>query len=171
MIELRPGDFFCVENPAFLGRAILLIERFWAKDNEARFSHAGIVIDTAGGTIEALWRIRPGRIDQYAGKNIIVGRWKPMTPERFQKGLDSVQDDIGRFYPFWRLPLFLIPGAAKWISIGKFTVCSELVCKFLLGAGFREVGGWKGQEPDDVADMIERWRSVELVFQGIWVAD
>ncbi len=168
-MKLQPGDFFCTKNPMALGRAINFIEKLWAKDNEARYSHAGIITDAAGTTLEALWRIKGNELDAYAGQRVIIGRWKEMTPDKFQKGLEAIKDDIGKIYPLWRLPLFMFPGAAKWISSGKFTVCSELACKFLLGAGFSEIGRWQGQDPEDVADIIEKWRECELIFEGIWV--
>ena len=170
-MKLQPGDFFCTRNPMALGRAINFIEKLWSKDNEAEYSHAGIITDSAGTTLEALWTIRGNELDAYAGQKVIIGRWIHMTPERFQKGLDEVQDDVGRIYPFWRLLFFMAPGAAKWISSGRFTVCSELVCQFLLGAGFKEIGRWQGWDPEDVADMIQKWRTVEVLYEGEWVPE
>jgi hypothetical protein len=169
-VTLLPGDFFCTENPMALGKAILFIERLWAKDNEADYSHSGIITDAMGTTLEALWRIKGNDLNAYSGQRVIIGRWKGMNAEAFQKGLDAIKEDIGKIYPLWRLPLFAIPGAAKWISSGKFTVCSELACKFLIGAGFETIGRWQGQDPEDVADMITKWKEIDVVYEGTWPA-
>lgn len=169
-VKLYPGDFFVTRNPMSLGRAIMFVEKLWAKDNEAEYSHAGIITDTEGTTLEALWRIKGNELDAYRGKKVLIGRWIGMNGMNFAQGLSAISDDIGRIYPLWRLPLFAIPGAAKWVSSGKFTVCSELVCKFLLGAGFNEVGRWQGQDPEDVSDMIKKWRECEIVYEGVWDA-
>lgn len=167
-ITLKPGDFFCTRNPMALGRAINFIQKLWSKDNNSTYSHAGIITNASGRTLEALWSIRRNHLDAYKGKRVLIGRWKGLEAGAYRKGMDAIQEDIGRVYPLWRLPLFMIPGAAKWISVGKFTVCSELTCKFLIGAGFTEIGRWQGQNPDDVADIIKKWRDVEVVFEGVW---
>ena len=167
-IELHPGDVFCTRNPMALGRAINIVQKIWGKDNSSEYSHTGIITDAAGTTLEALWKIRGNSLDEYLGKKIIIGRWKGMTPEAFQRGLEAIKDYIGKIYPLWRLPLFMLPGAAKWISSGHFTVCSELACKFWIGAGFAEIGRWQGQNPDDVADMIKKWKQIDVVFEGVW---
>ena len=167
-IQLEPGMFFVTRNPMALGRAIMAIERVWAKDNEATYSHAGIVTDPEGTTLEALWRIQGNSLDAYKGERVMIGRWTGMNEATYWKGIDAIKEHVGQIYPFWRLPLFLVPIMAKYVSLGRFAVCSELTTKFLLGAGFASIGEWRNQTPDDVAELIDRDRDVIKVFEGVW---
>lgn len=169
-IELKAGDFFCVESSNGFSRIIRAVERLWDKDNDAEHSHSGIIIDELGNTLESLTTIRKANISSCDEKQVIIGRLSEMTPEKFQNGINAIKDDIGKLYPFWRLFLFTIPFLAKY-NISKVPVCSELVCKFLLGAGFEQIGQWRGQNPDDVADMIHKWKGIITVFDGEWRRD
>ena len=168
MIELHPGDIFCTKNPMALGRAIMGIERLWAKDNKAEYSHSGIITDCQGTTLEALWTIKGNDINAYSGENVIIGRWEGMSPTALQNGYDAIALEVNEIYPLWRLPLFIFPFMAKYVSNGNWTVCSELVCKFLLGCGYTQIGEWQGQNPDDVADMIRKWKDMRIIFEGKW---
>ena len=58
MPKLRQGDIFCTVNPMMLGRIICAIERFNDVDNQATYSHAGVILDHHGTTFEALWTNR-----------------------------------------------------------------------------------------------------------------
>jgi hypothetical protein len=164
-IELMPGDFFCTKNPMALGKAIRFMETFW-KGHKAVYSHSGIITDRDGTSLEALWTIRGNSIDAYDGEEVIIGRWTGMTPEALQRGYEAIAEEIHEGYPFWRL--FLFPALAKWVSSGNFTVCSELVCKFLQGAGFSMVERWQGMNPDDVADIIDKYRDITKIYEGVW---
>lgn len=165
-VQVRPGDIFCTRNPMWLGRAINAVQKFWSSDNESVYSHSGIIIDTAGTTLESLWTIREQNIeDAYSGSGVIIGRHKLMTRKAFEEGLKCVMKHKGQIYPFHRLIFHLFPPAAKYISTGGFPVCSELACKFLAAAGL--LNSWKGKNPDHVADMIRRWRMWDIVFEGI----
>jgi len=163
---LQAGDIFCTANPMWLGKAIMAVERFNATDNRAEYSHSGIILGPTATTFEALWTIRRnGLFNSYAGKKILIGRNLLMTKERYQAGWDKVSDLEGRWYPFHRLPLNLIPPLAKYFATGKFAVCSELAAKFLVGAGLFEY--WKGVNPDHVTDVIQHYREWITVFEGI----
>ena len=164
---LNPGDFFCTNNPAWFGKGIRFIENFWSRDVNIDYSHSGIITDNTGKTIEALTRVKVNSLDAYKDEKVIIGRWVGMSADAYQKGLSAIKDDIGDIYPAWRL-LFFMTGTAKWASVGKFEVCSELVCKFLIGAGFTLIETWKGQDPQDVADMIHKWKDIMIVFEGVW---
>lgn len=166
-IILQRGDVFCTKNPMMLGRAIMAIETVWSKDNNAAYSHSGIVTDPDGTTLEALWRIKGNDLNAYAGQNVIILRWDGMTEDAYWKGMDAISGDVGRFYPFWRLPLFIIPPLAKYFDPTNVPVCSELACKFWIGAGFAAIGDWRGQTPEDVADLF-KWKDVSTVSQGVW---
>ena len=166
MVELKPGDFFCTDGTGGLSRVITWFERMRAKDGRAEFCHCGTIIDSVGKTIESLATIRYGHISDYAGRKVLIGRWRGMTPQGHAEGVKAISDDIGQIYPFWRLPLHAL--GIAWISSGKFQVCSERVAQHLIVAGFDDIGKWEGQNPDDIADMIRRWRDVEIVFDGTW---
>jgi hypothetical protein len=167
MVELKRGDFFCVDNPGGLASCIKWIEKIKSKDNCAEFGHCGTILDSDGNTVESLVTIRYGNINNYVSRNILIGRWNGMTNEGHALGVAAITGDIGQAYPFWRLPLFIF-GLAKFVSTGKFKVCSERVALHLITAGFKAIGCWKGQNPDDIADMIRRWRDIEVVLDGVW---
>ena len=69
-----------------------------------------------------------------------------MTTERFRAGLNAVKGDIGKLYPVWRIPLFVI-GMEHYFQSGE-GVCSEETGKFMKGAGFNNIV--YGLTPDDL---------------------
>jgi len=148
-----------------LGEMIVAVEKIQAKDNGAVYGHSGIVTDSSGTTLEALWTVRGNDLLAYTGQKVIIGRWHGMTPDAFEKGIESISDEIHETYPWWRLAMMAL-GLGK-VETGKYGVCSEIVCKFLIGAGFKDIGCWTGQNPDNVAEIIENWRDVDIVFEGI----
>lgn len=166
MATLRAGDIFCTANPMALGKAIMAIERFNATDNRAEYSHSGIILGPTATTFEALWTTRRnGLFSNYTGKKVLIGRNVFMDEDRYRSGWREVAELEGRWYPFWRLPLNVIPPLAKYMATGKNAVCSELAAMFLVGAGLFEF--WKGVNPDHVADVIQHYRDWIVVFEGI----
>jgi len=166
MIELAKGDIFCTRNPMMLGRIINWNQKFWSSDNESTYSHAGIILDPDGTTFESLWTIKKSHLSRYKGKKILIGRHIKMDEWRFSIGWLNVKRHQGQLYPFHRLFLMIIPPVAKYISTGRFPVCSELTAKFLCETHLLDF--WKGKNPDDIADMIHKWREYEIVFEGKW---
>lgn len=171
MIELKTGMPFCTANPMALGRAIDAAEKFWSADNEAEYSHAGIIVDASGKTFESLWTIRYNHLSAYADEKILIGE---LTEESGVGELSRlhalnavIAEHQGQIYPFWRLPLQLLPPLAKYISTGRFPVCSELTAEYLKLAGLSGVGRWQGKNPDHIADWIRRWRSFRVVYEGL----
>jgi len=163
---LKPGDFFSSDSVSEFGSLTVKVEKLWAKDGEAKYSHSGIIVNADGGTVESKSTVREGNISDYIGHNLIIGRWRKMSPDAFNAGLSAIKYNMGTLYPFWRLPMFMIPFLAKIATTWNLGVCSELVAKFLLGAGMTEIGKWQGQNPDDIAEIIEHYRSVDIIFQG-----
>ena len=161
---MKKGDIFCTRNPMALGRAINGMQLFWSTDNESTYSHSGIIISDEGATFESLWTIKKANIDKYRGMRVLIGRHVKMTPESFKLGWDVVKRHEGQLYPFHRLILHIIPPMAKYLSTGRFPVCSELVAKFLCGCGFMRT--WKGKNPDHIADMIRKWDDYDVVHEG-----
>lgn len=165
-LQLMAGDVFAVENPMILGRAINAAQLFWSDDNEATYSHNGIITDPTGKTLETLWTVREQNLyDRYAGKRVLVAR--PDSPEPFiRSAIDQIRKDhLGQWYPAWRLPLHLIPPFAKYLTIGgRFLVCSELTAKFLFLAGARH-GQYTGTRPDTLADEWRHGRRYTVLFE------
>jgi len=164
-IELRPGDIFVARNPMMLGRIINAIQKFWAKDNQSKYSHSGIILSKDGETFEALWtNKRQNLFSAYAGKNILIGRHIDMNQTAFIKGWSGVKHHEGKLYAGHRLLFFLFPPLAKYLNFG-LGVCSELTAKFLFKAGLWT--NWKGLNPDDIADRIHHWRGFKVIFEGV----
>ena len=168
-LKLEKGMIFCSRNPMLLGRAINFVQKAWAKDDQSEYSHSGIIVK--GGNIEdcisfeALWTNHQQNFYKaYQGKKVLIGRHIEMTPERFQKGWNGIRKHEGKWYAGHRLPLFFIPFLAKYANFG-LGVCSELTAKFLFKAELLDY--WTGVNPDDVADIIHRWRAFEVVFQDV----
>lgn len=163
-IKYEAGMLFCTNNPsAVLGRMINAVQKFHSPDNESTYTHAGIIISDQGHTFESLWKIRRNHIREYAGSKLIIGRHVKMNLTLFSKGWVVVRQHDGQMYPFWRLPLHLYRPLAKYISTGNFPVCSELACKFMVSCGLMDY--WKGRNPDDVADMIRKWKDYEIIYE------
>lgn len=162
-MELKPGDCFCTRNPMLLGRIINVFQKFWSKDNESRYSHSGIMLNEKT-SFEALWtNKRQDFYKAYGGRNVLIGRHRGMATHRFIDGWAGVRKHEGKLYAGHRLFFFMVPFVAKYCSLG-LCVCSELTMKFLCKAGLMDT--YQGWNPDDVADMIRKWRSWDIVFEG-----
>lgn len=166
MIRLKPGDVFCTENPMWLGRAINAVQSFWDPESESKYSHSGFIVDDCGTTSEALWTLTKSDINNYSGKQIIIGRHRCMTVERFFCAYDRIESREGQWYPLHRLPLFFLPPLAKYLHISGRAVCSEWAGKMLCEAGIFK--HWAGKSPDYIADIMISWREWDVVFQGVW---
>jgi hypothetical protein len=169
-----PGDEFATRNPMALGAVINFVQRAKAKDDESAYTHTGIVLDSAGTTLEALWRVKQQNLwEAYRGERVLIVRNLAMTQEIFCAGKDAVSPYIGQWYPAHRLVLHLA-GIAKWIH-WKRLVCSELTAKFeaacaaFLGedrtAGF--LRNYYGITPDDLTDRWRMSRYYRIVFEGV----
>ena len=76
---------------------------------------------------------------------------------------------LGRVYPVWRLPLHLVPWVAKYATVGRWLVCSELVAKYLTLIAARYLV-FTGIAPDTLADEWSCWRNFEVLLEGEWDA-
>ena len=165
-MKLQPGDIFCSKNPMALGRAINAVQAFWARDNSSEYSHAGIILNKQGTTYEALWTVRSQYLrEAYGGSKVLIGRHRRMDLKKFARGIKYIAHHTGQFYPFWRLPLHLIPPCARMLSFTDRLVCSELTKKFLVGAVICELP-YAGETPDGIADMIKKFDAWDVVFEG-----
>lgn len=179
--ELKPGDIFCTAFPgAMLGTVINGVQAWYAKDGESELSHTGRIVTTNGVTFEALGRYKHQKSvwDAYGDPDtkLIIFRHDNMTTEwafaahraclkRYKAKLFKGKPDFtgykGKFYPAWRLPLFMTPHLAK-IGLLKFEVCSEAAMFAWHTAGL--VGSFKGWNPDMVADYCVSNPKVDVVY-------
>jgi hypothetical protein len=165
-VIVKAGDVFAGRNPMALGRAINAIQWFWSSDGESKYSHAGIIIDDFGTTLEALWTVKSRNIfEAYKNEQVIIAR--PLCDNFLkEKAIERIKyEHFGQWYPFWRLPMHMFPPIAKIEAFGKL-VCSELTAKYLW---YTTCWGkqYKGVNPDTLAD---RWRdgdNFEVIFEGI----
>ena len=166
-IKLKPGDIFGTRNPMMLGRAINAIQFFWSHDNESTYSHSGIIETPDGDTYEALWRVREGHLSAYHGQQIIIARFTSLDNAEFNQAMFKLKRRHHKqLYPFWRLPLHLVPPMAKFLSLkGKRVVCSELVAELEYYLGLRH-GQFVGANPDRLADEWKKWQGWEIVGEG-----
>lgn len=172
-IELKPGAVFGTRNPMMLGRLINANQWFWSRDGESTYSHSGIIESTLGHTYEALWSIRAGHLKDYDGQKIIIARHESLDYQHFRDAMTTVKKRHDRqWYPWWRVPMFLIPPLAKFGTIGgRRVVCSELVAELLYYLGLRH-DKYTGTTPDILADEWSRWQGWKTIegrlrYEGI----
>lgn len=164
MMELRPGDYFCVRTKSWIADAIIKVQLWKSLDHEARYNHAGIIVHPDGTTFESLQKIAHYGIQGYVGCPVLIVRHKEMTPERFLLGYEEVKKWDQFAYPWWRLALSFF-GLAKWIHPAGIPVCSELVVEHLHHAGLVKHDGY-GWTPDALADKFKS-RCYEVIYEGI----
>jgi hypothetical protein len=164
-MNLQPGDVFCVRTGG-IGQAIRAVTRFWSKDGRTKHNHSGIVIGHNWETFEAKNRIGRFNLAAYIGRPVIIAR--PFVfPELIQPALDRViLQHSGQIYPWWRLPLHIVPWLARKVSYkGRYLVCSELNAKYLYHVGIRD-RHFTGVNPDTLADEMKSGRYT-ILFNGI----
>ena len=165
-LNLKAGDCFLVHSRDWLAKAIDAVESFWDFGNRRLYSHAGVIVNSAGLTLEA---IRPRVYSQlffqaYHGHQVMLVRYTKLTEQKLEVGLGAAYSHYRELYPYWRLPLELL-------RIGKFihwnsVVCSELVAEYLHYIGAREYL-WFGVDPEDLEDEFRHWRDYEIIFEGM----
>lgn len=173
--DLLPGDVFCVRgNMGVVSALIRGVEKFWSYDNEAIYGHSGIITSASGDTIEALWTVRRSHLDEYIGDQIIIARptmkypiSTPITADIKKSAIAEIEKHLGRIYPVWRLPMFLFPPLAKYLSLGRWLACSELTGKDLVLVGARQPP-YSGLNPDTLADEWRKSWNYATLFEGIW---
>lgn len=162
---MERGDIFCVKKDSLFAKAILWVQARSSRDGKAQYSHTGIIVDEDGSTLEALSTIRFENVfENCSGYQVIIGRNREMTDEAFHCGLEAVQDQIGKWYPWWRLFAHLIPSVAIHSNVSKRLTCAALGCKFLWGG--KLLGYYEGMNPDKVADMMIEFKNWDIIYEG-----
>jgi hypothetical protein len=168
-IKLKPGDFFATQNPQGLGVAICLAQCLKSQDGRAEYGHTGVIITEGGLTFEALWKVKMQNLfEAYKGQKVLIARWKGMNQETFQKGYDSIKNELGRIYPIHRLILHAL-GLARWIHFLGVKVCSEITKCFFVNAGACTLAGksYYGVTPDNIVDEIRISKHFDIMYEGI----
>ena len=165
---LKPGDFFAVQGTGLISKAINFFQRFWAKDHASVYSHAGLILDHEGTTLEALNRATlasQNLFDAYSNKQILIARYDHLTPKLHETALKALHKEFeGEGYPFYRILLHIFPPLAKLHFFGR-GVCSEVVAYYL----WKVVGRhkwWASTNPDTLADEWIRWKAYTVVYEG-----
>lgn len=165
-IKLKPGDIFLSKNPMLLGRFINAVQKFYATDNQSKYSHAGLIITSTGRTFESLWTVKSQDLYKaYKGNEVLIGRCTDISNTLFSIGFSSIyREHGGQFYPFQRLLFHILKPFAKYIHISNHLVCSELVAKFLYRIGLKN--NYLGITPDDLESMIRNYKNFRIVYEG-----
>jgi len=164
--ELRPGDIILFSGRRFSARLINWFQTLLAKDGHSEYNHAAVVISSEGHLFESVrWWPRVINLKKrYRRSQVLIVRWQDMTLERFQQGMAEVAYLKDRLYPVWRQLLHACC-LARYIFQAD-AVCSELVAKFLYGAGARHKR-WAGTNVDDLHhEFLRQPEQFKLVFQG-----
>jgi hypothetical protein len=164
--ELRPGDIILFAGKRFSARLVNWFQSWFAKDGFSEYNHAAVVTSAEGQIFESVrwWPRVIGLRRRYRRSQVMIVRWRGMTLERFHRGMAEVSYLKGRLYPIWRQLLHALRLAG--IFRGVDAVCSELVAKFLYGAGARHKR-WAGVNVDDLHDEFESQPDqYEVVFRG-----
>ena len=162
----QPGDIFTTCAPGWASKLILRGQAFWALDGEAKYSHAGVILDRDGRTFESrLTRIGFYNITDFKGCPVLVGRYESMTKDIFESAMGPlVALYNGDRYPWWRLLFHIVPPLARKIGNGDFALCSEFVGRFLKRTAIVDFAtGWN---PDNIADMMSRWKGWHIIYEG-----
>jgi len=167
-VVLKACDFFGTENPMALGWGINKVQKFNSRDNKSVYTHSGIIMNSQGDTIESLWTVDSQNIWKgYAGKRVIIARWEFLEDEQWEKAYLMIMDKHWKKkYPWWRVPLQIIPPLAKYLSFTGMPVCSELVAKVEHWIGARH-RWWTGTTPDILADEWRLWKGYSVMIEGI----
>lgn len=168
-IELKPGDVFATRNPNGLGSLIIEAQKRKSQDGQAEYGHTGIIQNSQGKTLEAVWTIAEQNLfEAYKGDRVLIARFAGSENTwSLVKGFDAVNPLKKRVYPFHRLLLHAI-GLARWVHWIKTPVCSELTAMFLINAGVPMSCGknYWGVTPDNLVDEWRISKHFDIVFEG-----
>lgn len=163
---LRPGDIILFAGRSFRAKLVNFFQSLYAKRGVSSYNHAAVVASGDGDILHATrWRIKHTSLKRrYRNSQVMVVRWRGMTPERFHSGLTEVKAMLGRPFAFWRQLLHAIRLGGLFYS--KYVVCSELVAKFLIAAGAWP-RHWAGVNVNDLyEEFMENSTQYQVVFQG-----
>ena len=148
---------------SWISGAINAVQGWWAPDGHSKYTHAGIITDKLGETLEMkISGAVTSSIYVHEKHPLLIARHSGMTPERFKQGMAGLGDAKSRFYPVYRLFLYLFPPLTR-LNDGDAAVCSELVSLFLYRAGL--IPYWRGISPAGLHDMFKWWKGFEIITE------
>lgn len=163
-MDLKPGDIFLSAVPGIIGTGINAVQRVWDKAGHSQYSHAGLIVDSDGTTIESQGRVVHWNLfKRYAGVPVLIARHDCMNSKSFEKGYMAITNQIGKSYPIYRILFHLFPPIAK-MNDGRL-VCSELVSRFLYEIEL--TGFYNSATPDDLHNMICWHHGWSIVYSGV----
>ena len=166
-IDLKTGDFFAVQGKGFISKIINALQKFWSRDHASVYSHAGLIIDSEGTTLEALNKgtlASQNLFKAYHGRQIIIVRYDNLTPNIYKLAIKALNKEFkGEKYPFYRLLLHIFPPLAKLHFWGR-GVCSEVVAYYLWEIAARHKW-WASTNPDTLADEWRNWKNYTIVAE------
>jgi hypothetical protein len=164
--ETLPGDFAVVGEKGVVDRVISGVESEDATGDPV-YDHSFVIVGRSGQIVDTLTTVRLGNLSDYAGCRVLIGRYVYLDERGRRAGIDSVMNDLGKVYPFYRLFLDLFHLGR--LVHGDGEVCSERTVKYLWNAtripAFKDPYGWT---PADIAGVIEHWRDFSPVFKGVF---
>lgn len=164
---LKPGDVFAVDVGNILDSIINFGQRLYSHDDKSEYPHCGIIKNAQGVTFESGWHIKEYNMCDCVGHKVIIARYHEMDIVKFQIAYENLFKEYnGDLYPFWRLPMHLLPFVAKYVHLLDRPVCSELVAKFLFLSGVRQPC-YMGTNVDTLVDEWKNFKEVDVVFEGI----
>lgn len=163
-MEFQPGDACVVEGKATLSGII----RYLSK---GRASHAILIVDQSGYTIEALSTIRNGHMRNYVGQNVLIVRPRGVSEKLRHEAIDAIELKwMGKRYPWWRLGIHIVdqilPTFGR-INLLGIPVCSEVVTYDEWKMGIRSGDDIWGVNPNE---LMNYWVMVsqhhDIVYRG-----
>ena len=163
-ILIRRGDIFLSRNPMTLGKIINWFQSIQSVDKSSKYSHAGVVLNSFGAILEAVWSVKVTNLwDEYGEDCVLIARPINLSDEDINRGINIARKNIGKWYPFHRFIMMLIPTLARRVG-GSVGVCSEETVRYLQAAGMDI--DWKGKTPDNIHDMVKDSREWIIIYEG-----
>ena len=167
MSTVKPGDIVLFSGKRMFARVINWYQARFAPTRRSDYNHAAVVVSEHGRIFEVLLR-RARSVnmrESYSNSRVAIYRWRQMTPERFNEGMNALSPlQNRRIYPLGRFLLHALRMAALTSRFDP--VCAEMAAIFLEGAGARS-RPWYGINVNDLhCELAADPSMYELVFEG-----
>ena len=154
MTAYRPGDVFVEHGTDIFSRIVQFGQRWRFPELESRWSHAGVIVDSTGATVEAeasgvgLYRLTPDR-------DVLIISIEPETAR--DQVAKFARSRIGERYGWATilcLVLRLLPPDKLTFGVSGSLVCSGLVAEAMFSAGL---------DVENLGDPVEDTYPAQLV--------
>jgi hypothetical protein len=165
MVDVLPGDLVCAHRSSLLGGIIANAEER-CPCSLSYWGHAFHVEESDGTILNTLEHVVRGNLfHDYAGVDVLVGRFRGSDPSKVRAAIDEIAKDIGSVYPAWRL-------VADELDLGRMLhtgsqVCSERTVHFgYLAFGYEPFARWAGWTPGNLAFCLQYGQGFQVVYEG-----